>query len=252
MKASIVEELQRAAQVSRILGFAGYYWLFKTVSRPIDEGGLIAHRISQLLGRRLMEHLEMRVETAGLEKVRGLRRYCVVSNHASYLDWALLLGYFPAPLRFIAKRELLIVPVVGGFLRQHGILIDRKRGIGAVSAIRAAAADESEVPILIFPEGTRSPDGELGPFKVRGLQVLAEARLTMVPVAVSGTYAAFPRHGKVIETGARLKLAVGDPLRPTEHGSLEALIAELRRRIAALVDPSLARGAAPANPVARG
>jgi 1-acyl-sn-glycerol-3-phosphate acyltransferase len=225
-------ELTRIRQLSELLTLCGYYHLFKMAGNLIDgQDGVIEQRVSQLLARRLLRHLDLQVEVSGAERVSDLQRYCVVSTHASYVDWAVLLGYFPSPLRFIAKKELSKVPVIGSYLRLRGVLIDRSKGIDATQAIAAAVKDGQPWPILIFAEGTRSHDGTIRPFKTGGLRVLAEAGLSMVPVCILGTYDVFPRHARVIATGKPLRLLIGEPVRPGHFPSADLAMAEVERRV---------------------
>lgn len=233
---STTDRIVALVQGARVFGLCGYYEVFNRLSNLVDrEEGVISYRVGQLLGRRIVESLDYRVEVRGLEHVEHLSNYAVVSTHASNLDWALLLGYFPAPVRFIAKRELTVVPVIGPFLKQRGILIDRRHGIGAKEAIRAAAHDDSPFPILIFPEGTRTPDGNLQPFKRGGLKILAEAGLTLVPVCIRGTFDAYSRYAVRATTGLPLRLTVGQPVPPAaEMGGVDAQIDEVERRVRAL------------------
>jgi 1-acyl-sn-glycerol-3-phosphate acyltransferase len=226
------EQLLGLRQMARMLGIGAGYHLVKLAGNLIDaDQGVIEQHISQLLARRLLQELQLTVEVRGAEKVKHLERCCVACSHASHLDWAVLLGFYPTPLRFIAKRELVRVPVVGSYLRLRGVMIDRSKGIDAKRAIAAAARDGQVWPILIFPEGTRSPDGELKPFKRGGLRLLVEAGLTVVPVRIHGTYEAYPRHALAIRTGLPLKLIIADPVRPEDHASVEDVMAEVERRV---------------------
>lgn len=228
------EELRRYQQISALFASLGYHQLFRLGSNLIDPGASpTEHRICQLAGQRALARLQMRVSTDGLHHVEGLENYVVVSNHASYLDWALLLGYFPAPLRFVAKRELTLMPFVGGFLRQRGVLIDRGRKKDAKTAIREAVEDEQPWPILLFPEGTRSPDGQLHPFKRGGLRVIADAGATLLPICLFGTYEAFPRHGRAIKTGKDLRMSVLQPVNPANFDDVEATVDAVEDRIRA-------------------
>jgi 1-acyl-sn-glycerol-3-phosphate acyltransferase len=227
-------ELRSLRQVTELLGIASAYHLVKLAGNLIDrEEGVIEHRISQLLARRILRHLEMHVEVTGAEKVRGLERYAVASTHASHLDWAVLLAHFPSPLRFIAKKELAGVPVIGNYLRLRGVLIDRKRGIDSRHAIAAAVNDGQPWPILIFPEGTRSHDGAVGPFRTGGLRIIVKAGLPLVPVCILGTFKALPRGSRLVQTGRRLRMIICDPVRPQDFPSVEATLAELERRMRA-------------------
>jgi 1-acyl-sn-glycerol-3-phosphate acyltransferase len=222
-------------QVTELLGIATGYHLVKLVGNLIDgEEGVIEQRVGQLLARHVLRHLKMDLEVHGAEKVQGLERYAVASTHGSHLDWAVLLGHFPSPVRFIAKKELAGAPVIGNYLRLRGVLIDRKKGIDARRAIRNALADGQPWPILIFPEGTRSRDGTVGKFRVGGLKLLGEARLPVVPVAITGTFRALPRGSAMVRTGRRLRMVIGDPLRSGDFPSVEAWMGELERRLRAM------------------
>jgi 1-acyl-sn-glycerol-3-phosphate acyltransferase len=238
-------ELKRIRQMSELLALCGYYHLFKLGGNLIDgPEGVLEQRIGQLLARRLLRHLDLQVEVSGEKWVRDLQRYCVVSSHASHVDWAVLLGYFPSPLRFIAKKELARVPVIGSYLRLRGVLIDRSQGLDATQAIARAARDGQPWPILIFPEGTRSPDGTIRPFKTAGLRVLAEAGLSMVPVCILGTYEVFPRYARVIQTGRRLRLVIGEPVHPADYPSVSEAVAEVERRVREAFAANQAEGGA--------
>lgn len=207
------EELTVISQAVSSMGIVSYYHLFKLAGNLIDgEEGIIEHRVSQLVARRLLQNMDFSVEVSGAERVHGMEHYCVVCSHASHVDWVVLLGYFPSPLRFIAKKELVAIPVIGSYLKLRGILIDRSKGDDAKKAIRRAAADDSPFPILLFPEGTRSPDGEIKPFKKGGLRIMTDAGLTLVPVRITGTYEAFPRHARTVTPGGQLKMMVGQPV----------------------------------------
>lgn len=230
---SLAKRLHAVRLMSEVLAIASGYHLVKLAGNAVDdEEGFIEQRVSQLVSRRLLRHAGLEVEVSGTEHVRGLERYAVVSSHASYLDWAVLLGYFPSPLRFIAKRELIHVPVVGSYLRRRAVLIDRRAGHTAKEAIAAASRDGQPWPILIFAEGTRSSDGNLRPFKKSGLRILAEAGRALVPVRIKGTFEAMPRQTLVITPGP-LSLSIGEPVQPTP-GTIEESLWEVERRVAAL------------------
>ena len=232
---NIKEELVRVGQSVEMLSLCGYYHLHKLGVNLIDgEEGVMEQRVGQLLGRRCLRQLGFEVKLEGLENFKHLENYCVVSTHASHLDWAMLLGYCPDQVRFIARANLVKVPVVGDYLRLRGILIDRARGIDAKTAIRAAARDHTPFPILIFPEGTRTRDGQLQPFKKGGLRILAEEGLTMVPVCITGTFDAFPRKARTIKRGGQLRMQVGAPVAADPDRGVEAQLDEIEARVRSL------------------
>ena len=234
---TVTDKARALAQLVELGSLTSFYNIFKHLNNLIDgEGGVMEQRIAQITGQALIARLGYRVECRGLEGLEDLRGYAVVCTHASYLDWAFLLGYFPVPVRFIAKRELLSVPIIGDYLKRRGVLIDRKAGVGAKQAIAAAVAEEGPWPILIFPEGTRSPDGEIHPFKVGGLQILIDAGLKLLPLTLCGTFEAFSRHDTYIRRGGTLKMIASEMVDPADFESPEAAIAEVERRMHAIYD----------------
>jgi 1-acyl-sn-glycerol-3-phosphate acyltransferase len=195
-----------------------------------DEEGEIEYRVGTLYGRAILKYMHHTVEVLGAENLQDLNEYhCVASNHASYLDWAMLFGYYPGSLRFIAKKELTHMPVIGSHLARRGVLIDRKGKRSAIDAIENAIKDDDQVPILIFPEGTRSNDGVPKRFKKGGLGLFAKNGVTVVPITVTGTFAYFPREAMAFNTGGHFKLIIGKPIRRRSFGSDDEMIAEVER-----------------------
>lgn len=228
----LLDKGRALAQLIELGSLTAYLNAFRHLNNLIDEeGGVMEQRIAQITGQALIERLGFEVECIGLEGLDQRHDYAVVCSHASYLDWAFLLGYFPLPVRFIAKRELVSVPVIGHYLKHRGVLIDRKAGVGAKQAIAQAVAEQSPWPILIFPEGTRSPDGEIHPFKVGGLRVLIDGGLKLLPLTLCGTFEAFSRHATYIRRGGTLKMIASEMVEPAQLASSEVAIAEVEQRV---------------------
>jgi 1-acyl-sn-glycerol-3-phosphate acyltransferase len=173
------------------------------------------------MSRRILEVLDMQVTVEGYEHAKGLERYAVASNHLSYLDWVLILAEFPNSVSFIAKKAVTLMPVFGSYLRNRGLLIDRRKGQTARSVIKEAAGT-SPWPLLIFPEGTRSPDGGVQPFKRAGIRILADAELLLVPIVLFGTYKALSKHARVLTTGCRLHMIILPAIDPKQLGPVAA------------------------------
>jgi 1-acyl-sn-glycerol-3-phosphate acyltransferase len=208
----IADEFRRLWQGVRLFALISWFHIFKLTGNIIDRrDGVIEQHIARLMSRRILEVLDMRVTVEGHEHAHGLRNYAVASNHLSYLDWVLILAEFPHSVSFIAKRAVTLMPVFGSYLRNRGVLIDRRKGQTARSVIREAAGT-SAWPLLIFPEGTRSPDGELQPFRRAGIRILADKGLTLLPVVLFGTYEALSKHARCIQTGRRLHMIILPPI----------------------------------------
>lgn len=114
----------------------------------------------------------------------------VMSNHASNFDILALQGYFPRPLSWIAKKELFDIPIFGHSMRHGGYIpLDRGDGRKALKSMEEAADQiRGGKSVIIFPEGTRTRDGKLLPFKRGGFLLAARAGVPVVPVTINGSY----------------------------------------------------------------
>jgi len=124
------------------------------------------------------------------------RPYVVVSNHESFAD-ILLISYLPWEMKWLSKAELFRIPIMGWMMWLAGD-IPVKRGFGpsAVEAMeRCRTALRQRVSVMIFPEGTRSRTAELLPFKDGAFRLAVEAGVPILPLALSGTGTALPKHG---------------------------------------------------------
>jgi 1-acyl-sn-glycerol-3-phosphate acyltransferase len=150
----------------------------------------------------------------GVENVDASRNYIVVSNHLSLIDSPLLVAYLPLSVRFLAKRELFKIPVMGGYMARTGhIPIDRTNPRAALASMAEAARilGEGAKSVLIYPEGTRSIDGQMQEFKDGAALLAIKAGLPILPAAVVGTNCVLPSKGVVIRS-AKVELRVGEPV----------------------------------------
>lgn len=159
------------------------------------------------------------IDGAPPESIRT-RPYVVVSNHESSAD-PFLLSRLPWDMRWVAKDELFRLPLAGWILRMGGdIPIRRGRG-GSMRAMLEACRNtlRDGLPVLLFPEGTRSPDGELLPFKDGAFELAIAANVPVVPIALAGTRDCRPK-GSLWFGRARAKARILAPI-STEGMTLE-------------------------------
>ena len=208
------------------------YRFCAVVAGWIDKEGWLEYRISSLYGRALLTYFDHEVEVQGLDLLEGLDgSYAVAANHASYLDWPLLLGYFPTNLRIIAKKELIYIPALGSYLKKRGILIDRSGSKATLAKIEQGIVDSEPTPILIFPEGTRSEDGQPRRFKRGGLVLFCKHNWPIVPVTIIGTHEYLPRDALTVRRGGKFKMIVGKPHYRKDFDSDDELIRALQEHI---------------------
>lgn len=154
------------------------------------------------------------------------------ANHESALDiWTMFVA-IPRSFRFIAKEELFRLPVFGWYLRLGGhIPVDRTNRLRAVASLRHAAETvRGGTSIIVFPEGTRSRDGRIQPFKKGPFVIAKDAGVPVVPIAISGSGAVTPSKVVAVHPGT-IRVAAGEPIDPALFPDKEALLGEVRRRI---------------------
>jgi len=134
--------------------------------------------------------------TSGKPPADPRRPYVVVSNHESFAD-ILLISHLPWEMKWLSKAELFKVPVLGWLMRLAGdIPVRRGEGRSAVEALqRCRAVLKQRVSVMIFPEGTRSPTADMLPFKDGAFRLAIDTGVPILPLAVSGTGTALPKHG---------------------------------------------------------
>lgn len=153
------------------------------------KSGNPLHRIARLWGRSILVVSRIKVTVEGLSNINPQRSYIYMPNHQSNFDIPVLLGHLTVQFRWLAKVELFKIPIFGRAMRKAGyISIDRNNRESAFKSLEAAAAKiKNGVSVLIFPEGTRSRDGTIRPFKKGGFVMAIESGVPIVPVVISGT-----------------------------------------------------------------
>jgi 1-acyl-sn-glycerol-3-phosphate acyltransferase len=177
-----------------------------------------------------------RIVVEGRERLADHGNAMIMANHVSHLDAPVLLLAFGIDFKAVAKKEVFYLPFFNSVLRFAGFIeVDRSNRAQATRAIaRAVSALKAGACFLIFPEGTRSRTGELGPFKKGGFVVAMDAGSRIVPVALQGTRELMPRGGFRIRPGT-VRVRVLDPVIAGSYSydDRDLLIADVRGRIAA-------------------
>jgi 1-acyl-sn-glycerol-3-phosphate acyltransferase len=218
----------------------GYTIVLGTISLTcslFDRGGRIQHRLARLWSWLIMKTILSPVTVTGLEKVVGGRPRVYAVNHASALDIPILYVHLPFQFRIVFKTELLSYPFVGWHLKRSGqVCINQRNPAASLGAIKSALKSlRSGVPLVIFPEGGRSPNGAIMPFLPGAFFLAIKAQAEIVPIALVGTFDLLPMNTYHIKSRP-LEMRVGEPI-PTAGLTLrdtDAVSAQVKAAILSL------------------
>lgn len=196
---------------------------------PVLSYGLWAMRVSRRI-------LAIRVDVSGIEHADPASSRIYMPNHASLLDGPLMMMLIPGRPRVILKKSILRLPIVGAAMRFIGFVpVDRKGARSGKRSIERAAAlmRQRGYSFLIFPEGTRTFDGRLGPFRRGGFFMALETGAPIVPVTILGSRELMPK-GRPYARRGRISVVFHEPV-PAEGQGPEAVSALMARVRAAIL-----------------
>jgi 1-acyl-sn-glycerol-3-phosphate acyltransferase len=216
------------------LGCAARHLLVVILRRPRD--GRPLHKIAAVWGRAIIHMMPgWRVTVKGRENLPPDGKPMVfVANHESMSDiWAMY--FLKVQFRWLSKEEVFKVPFIGAAMRwSYYVPIARGNRESAAQAMRQSAERlRAGISMLYFPEGTRSPDGNIKPFKVGAFKLAQEEQVPVLPIAIKGARDLLPKHS-LAPGKAHVQLTVLPPLPPPPKGvDLEAYSNDVRARIVA-------------------
>jgi 1-acyl-sn-glycerol-3-phosphate acyltransferase len=179
-----------------------------------------------------------KVKLVGLDKIDPAGTYIFMSNHVSNLDPPLLIPLIPGRSSVLAKKEIWRIPILGKALDLAEIVpVERSNRDSAINSIRRASeVMKHHIHMTIFPEGTRSPDGRLMPFKKGPFHLAAETGFPIVPVTILGTYEMMPKTSSIVRSGTAT-LVFHPPVDPKQFSSREELVQAVRNAINSALPP---------------
>jgi 1-acyl-sn-glycerol-3-phosphate acyltransferase len=199
--------------------------------------GFLAYGVWMMKVGRLILGIGLDVE--GLDRFDRKTPYVFMSNHLSFLDAPLLVTVIDRPVRFVAKRFVFRIPVLGQGMRFAGYVPLDKEGVGEGRRRIARAVElicDRGYSFLVYPEGTRSPEGKLLPFRRGGFFLALEAGAPIVPISIKGTYELMPRGTRHIRTGT-VRIVFHEPI--AVSGSSPETLPELMERVRAAIVSAL-------------
>jgi 1-acyl-sn-glycerol-3-phosphate acyltransferase len=205
-----------------------------------DRSGRRLHWFSRTWSWLIMKTILSPVKVTGLDKIDTSKPHVYAVNHASAMDIPVLYVNLPFQFRIVFKKELLIYPVVGWQLKRSGqVCIDQQKPTNSIAAIRSAVKSlKAGMPLVIYPEGGRTPDGYIKPFLPGAFFLALKAQVDIVPIALVGTYELLPMDTYHIKPRP-LEMRVGEPISTAglTMRDLEALSARVQKAVEDLYYP---------------
>lgn len=186
----------------------GLQGTFVSINRKFkDENALkdYEHKVIMDWCKFTMRVLKMNLTIEGRENIPN-EACCFIGNHQSILDIPILLYSSDRIIGFISKKELLKVPIIGGWIRRTpSVALDRDDIRGAIEVINKGAENlKNGKDMGIFPEGTRSKNGEVGEFKKGSFKLATKAKAIILPYTITGIGEVLGGEGKVVDTEVKI------------------------------------------------
>lgn len=230
-RAGLLNRAWGAVAVAMALVYTALLSTLAALTAPFFDGHAVSH-IGRLWGWLIIRTCGLQVEIEGLEHLQGLGSFVMVSNHQSMFDIFAILAYIPGETRFVAKKELRRVPLVGYAMGRSGhIFVDRERGGSAIR--RAIEVSRLGYNLCVFAEGTRFSDNQVHEFNDGAAWIAIATRRPCIPIAISGSAAIFPRGARVVVPGRRIRITIGTPIETRDLKSGDCFT--LTRRLEAAV-----------------
>lgn len=177
----------------------------------------------------------VRIEVRGREKLDRSTSYVFVANHQGAYDIFLIYGYLGHKFKWMMKSSLRRIPFVGAACAAAGFIFVDRSGKGLRETLAAAEKIlTGGMSLVVFPEGSRTPDGKIHRFKKGAYQIADDLSLPVVPLTIDGSYRVLSKNSKLIRPG-KIVLTVHDPIFPQADGhyDMDALITDSYRVIEA-------------------
>lgn len=195
--------------------FSIFFSIYGVILSLFDRtGGSLLHRLAAVpWAKGILWVCGVGVRVHGKENLDPAVSRMYVCNHQSFFDIFALLASLPVQFKFVLKKELMSLPFLGIAMRRAGYIgIDRQDPRKALKGMNQAAEKmKNGISILVFPEGTRSPNGELQPFKPGAFHIALKSRCEIVPLAIVGSCFIAPKGSLRIRSGT-FDLHVGKPV----------------------------------------
>lgn len=235
----------------RTIIWFGYFWLYLIklipvyfqVNRLFKEGkikerDIAVNSIVSKWAKDLLKLAGAEVTVIGAENVPPDRAVLFVSNHQGNFDIPILLGYVNKPKAFIAKIEMLKMPIIRNWMRQMNCVFMDRHNLRQSLRVMNEAGEyiKKGYSMVVFPEGTRSKGKTMGEFKAGSLRIATKANVPIVPVTIKGSYKLMEQNGSIIKP-AEVEVVISEPIET--YGLTNEQISGLHEKIRTIIASKL-------------
>jgi len=184
----------------------------------VTAGGDTAHKVGRIWAKCILALSNIRVTVKGLSNLKPGRSYIYMANHMSNFDIPVLQAFLPVQFRWLAKAELYKIPVFGYAMKRAGyISIDRSDRKSAIESLnKAVKIIRDGISVVIFPEGTRSRNHNIQPFKKGGFFLAVDSGVPIIPIIIHGTERIMPKKQMLIKPG-NVTLEIAKPINSSDY-----------------------------------
>ena len=185
---------------------------------PFGSYNKVTNKTALIWSKSIVWAAGAKIELHGLDKIDFNKSYVFAGNHQSHIDVVAVFSILPLTVRYIAKKELFRIPLFGWAMSAAGtIKVDRSNREKAIKSIETAGETiKKGVSVILFPEGTRSPDGEIHAFKKGAFVLASKSSVPVVPISISGTRNILKKHSLRLTPG-KVKIVISDPIDSSKY-----------------------------------
>jgi 1-acyl-sn-glycerol-3-phosphate acyltransferase len=220
----------------------GFFGTLALLASLVAKTGRTQHRIARVWARACVRISGARLTIRGREHLGQYPVAVYAANHTSYMDTPVIFAALPFQFRILAKKELWSMPFIGWYLNRSGqIPVDT--GSATLSSLGAGVkALRAGMPLFVFPEGSRTPDGDLQTFLAGAAFLAIRSQVPLVPVALTGGYDLLPIHTRHFYPG-ELVMTIAQPIQT--HGMTIRQADELTERLRSMITEMLGDSSQP-------
>lgn len=213
------------------------------IAALLSRTGNLAFSLSKIWAYVMLAVSFVRTEIKNKAKLLKGTSYIIISNHQSHFDILALVTTLGIQFRWLIKKEILKIPLFGYALyASRNIFIDRSNTARAIESINKGLNRlPKDAGVMVFAEGTRSPDGQIHEFKKGGFIIAIARKMPILPVTVNGSRRVLPR-GSLVVKPRKIQVVIGDPIDTSGYttDTVQELIDKTRQAVMANFDPEYA------------